>query len=37
MKLEFNKTKEERKALVKTISEIMGTKARYMGMPTMNY
>ena len=37
MRVEFNRTGAERKALVTAISEILGTKAKYMGMPTMAY
>ena len=37
MRVEFNKIGAERKALVTAISEILGTKAKYMGMPTTAY
>ncbi len=37
MRVEFNRTGAERKALVTAISEILGTKAKYMGMPTTVY
>jgi len=37
MRVEFNRTGSERKALVTAISEILGTKAKYMGMPTTAY
>lgn len=37
MRVEFNRTGAERKVLVTTISEILGTKAKYMGMPTAAY
>lgn len=37
MRVEFNRTGAERKALVIAISEILGTKAKYMGMPTTAY
>lgn len=37
MKVEFNKTGAERKALVTAIGEILGTKPKYMGMPTAAY
>ncbi|WP_288686285.1 virulence protein [uncultured Catenibacterium sp.] len=37
MRVEFNRTGAERKALVTAISEILGTKAKYMGMPTAAY
>lgn len=37
MRVEFNRTGAERKALVTTISEILGAKAKYMGMPTAAY
>jgi hypothetical protein len=37
MRVEFNRTGAERKALVTAISEILGTKAKYMGMPTTAY
>ncbi len=37
MRVEFNKLGAERKALVTVIGEILGTKPKYMGMPTMAY
>lgn len=37
MRVEFNRTGAERKALVTTVSEILGTKPKYMGMPTAAY
>ncbi len=37
MRIEFNKTGAERKALVTAIGEILGTKPKYMGMPTAAY
>jgi hypothetical protein len=37
MRVEFNRTGVERKALVTAIGEILGTKAKYMGMPTTAY
>ena len=37
MRVEFNRTGAERKALVTAISEILGAKAKYMGMPTAAY
>lgn len=37
MRVEFNRAGAERKALVTAISEILGTKAKYMGMPTTAY
>lgn len=37
MRVEFNRIGTERKALVTAISEILGTKAKYMGMPTAAY
>jgi len=37
MRVEFNKAGAERKALVTAIGEILGTKPKYMGMPTMAY
>ena len=37
MRVEFNRTGAERKALVTAIGEILGTKAKYMGMPTAAY
>lgn len=37
MRVEFNRTGAERKALVTAISEILGTKAKYMGMPSAAY
>ena len=37
MRVEFNRTGVERKALVTAISEILETKAKYMGMPSTAY
>lgn len=37
MRVEFNRIGAERKALVTAISELLGTKAKYMGMPTAAY
>lgn len=37
MRVEFNRIGAERKALVTAISEILETKAKYMGMPTAAY
>ena len=37
MRVEFNRIGAERKALVAAISEILGAKAKYMGMPTAAY
>lgn len=37
MRIEFNRTGAERKALVVAIAEILGTKPKYMGMPTASY
>lgn len=37
MRIEFNKTGAERKALVTAVGEILGTKPKYMGMPTAAY
>lgn len=37
MRVEFNKTGAGRKALVTAIGEILGTKPKYMGMPTAAY
>lgn len=37
MRVEFNRIGAERKSLVTAISEILGTKAKYMGMPTAAY
>lgn len=37
MRIEFNRTGAERKALVTAIAEILGTKPKYMGMPTTSY
>ena len=37
MRVEFNRTGAERKALVAAIAEILGTKPKYMGMPTASY
>lgn len=36
-RVEFNRTGAKRKALITAIGEILGTKAKYMGMPTMAY
>ena len=36
-RVEFNRTGAERKALVTAIGEILGTKPKYMGMPTAAY
>ena len=35
--LKFNVVKEERKALVKAISEIIGCKPQYKGAPGFNF
>ena len=37
MRVEFNRTGAERKALVTAIGEILRTKPKYMGMPTAAY
>lgn len=37
MRVEFNRIGAERKALITAISEIIGTKAKYMGMPSTAY
>ncbi len=37
MRVEFNKIGAERKALITAISEILGTKPKYMGMPSAAY
>lgn len=37
MRVEFDRTGAERKALVTAIEEILGTKAEYMGMPSAAY
>ncbi len=37
MTIKFNVTGNERKALVSAISEITGTKSKYLGMPSMVY
>lgn len=37
MRIEFNRTGAERKALVTAIAEILATKPKYMGMPTAAY
>ena len=37
MRVEFNRTGAERKALVTAIGEILGTKPKYKGMPTAAY
>lgn len=37
MRIEFNKTRAERKALVKAIGEILEVKPKYLGMPTAAY
>lgn len=37
MRIEFNKTGAERKALVKAIGEILEVKPKYLGMPTAAY
>ncbi len=37
MRVEFNRTGTERKALVAAIAEIIGRKAKYLKMPTMAY
>ena len=37
MRIEFNKIRAERKALVTAVSEILKTKPKYMGMPSAAY
>lgn len=37
MKIAFNRTGEDRKALVKAISELIGAESKYLGMPTAAY
>ncbi|KIR03795.1 virulence-related protein [Lachnospiraceae bacterium TWA4] len=37
MTIKFNRTGEERKALVKAIGEILEVKPRYLGTPSMSY
>ena len=37
MKIEFNRTGTERKALVQAMGEILGVKPKYLGMPTAAY
>lgn len=37
MKIEFNRTGAERKALVQAAGEILGVKPKYLGMPTAAY
>lgn len=37
MKIEFNRTGAERKALVQAMGEILGAKPKYLGMPTAAY
>lgn len=37
MRIEFNRTGAERKALVKAISEITGAEAAYLGVPSCSY
>ena len=37
MRIEFHVTGSDRKALVTAMAEILGVKAKYMGMPSMNY
>ena len=37
MRIEFQVTGSDRKALVTAMAEILGVKAKYMGMPSMNY
>lgn len=37
MRIEFNRTGAERKALVKAISEITGAEMKYLGVPSCNY
>ncbi len=37
MRIEFNRTGAERKALVQAMGEILGAKPKYLGMPTAAY
>lgn len=37
MRIEFNRTGAERKALVQAMGEILGVKPKYLGMPTAAY
>lgn len=37
MRIKFNKTGAERKALITAMGEILSVKPKYAGMPTMNY
>ncbi|MBE7727935.1 MAG: virulence protein [Enterocloster citroniae] len=37
MRIEFNRTGTERKALVQAMGEILGAKPKYLGMPTAAY
>ena len=37
MKIEFNRTGADRKALVQAVGEILGVKPKYLGMPTAAY
>ena len=37
MRIEFNRTGAERKALVQAMGEILGLKPKYLGMPTAAY
>ena len=37
MRIEFNVTGSDRKALVTAMGEILNVKPKYMGMPSMNY
>lgn len=37
MRVEFNRTGAERKALVRAVSEITGADAKYLGVPSCNY
>ena len=37
MKIEFNRTGADRKALVQAVGEILGAKPEYLGMPTAAY
>ena len=37
MKIEFNRTGAERKALVQAMGEILGARPKYLGMPTAAY
>ena len=37
MKIEFNRTGADRKALVQAVGEILGAKPKYLGMPTAAY